>query len=120
MELPALAYAAATGNQAEVISLMARGNSEENDDVVGFCNRFGLATTVKIQRALRTMSRQDAARWLDWAKGSNSAMIDAVKDPHDAVPAFVDAAQYLLHALRHPRDFVRQYAPADRNLTSAS
>ena len=36
-------------------------------------------------------------------------MIDAVKDPHDALPAFVDVAQYLLHALRHPRAFVWQY-----------
>ena len=112
MELPALAYAAATGNQAEVTQLMARGNSGKHDDVAGFCNRFGLATMVKMQRILRTMSRKDAARWLDWSRGSHGTMIDAVKDPHDALPAFVDAAQYLLHALRHPRDFVRQYNPA--------
>ena len=36
-------------------------------------------------------------------------MIDAVKDPHDALPAFVDVARCLLHSLRHPRAFVRQY-----------
>ena len=36
-------------------------------------------------------------------------MIDAVKDSHDALPAFVDIAQFLLHSLRHPRAFVRQY-----------
>jgi predicted ATP-grasp superfamily ATP-dependent carboligase len=109
MELPALAYAAATGNQAEVTRLMAHGKSGKHDDVAGFCNRFGLATMVKTQRILRTMSRKDAARWLDWSRGSHGTMIDAVKDPHDALPAFVDVAQYLLHALRHPRAFVRQY-----------
>ena len=64
MELPALAYAAATGNQAEVTQLMARGNSEKHDDVAGFCNRFGLAATVMMQRILGTISRKDAARWL--------------------------------------------------------
>jgi D-aspartate ligase len=120
MELPALAYAAATGNQAEVTRLMARGNSEEHDDVAGFCNRFGLATMIKMQRMLRTMSRKDAARWLDWSRGLHGTIIDAVKDPRDALPSFVDAAQYLLHALRHPRDFVRQYAPVERNPTCAS
>src|SRR5262249_12914554 len=46
MELPALAYAAATRNQAEVTRLMALGNSGNHDDVVGFCNQFVLAMTV--------------------------------------------------------------------------
>jgi D-aspartate ligase len=110
MELPALAYAAATKNQAEVTRLMAYGNSGRHDDVAGFCDHFVVATMVKMQRILRTMSRKDAARWLEWSRGSDGKMIDAVKDPHDALPAFVDVAQYLLYALRHPRAFVRQYA----------
>ena len=109
MELPALAYAAATGNQAEVARLMAHGNSGKHEDVAGFCNYFVLATMVKTQRILGTMSRKETARWLNWARGSHSAIIDAVKDPDDALPDFVHAAQYLLHFLRHPRAFVRQY-----------
>jgi predicted ATP-grasp superfamily ATP-dependent carboligase len=109
MELPALAYAAAMRNQAEVTRLMAHGNSEKHDDVAGFSNHFVLATLVKTQRTLRTMSRKDAARWLDWSGGSHGTMIDAIKDPHDALPAFVDVARHLLHSLQHPRAFVRQY-----------
>jgi D-aspartate ligase len=109
MELPALAYSAATRNQAEVTRLMAHGNSGKNDNVAGFCNQFVLATMVKMQRILRTMSRKDATRWLDWSRGARGTMIDAVRDPDDALPAFVDVAQFLLHALRHPRAFVRQY-----------
>jgi predicted ATP-grasp superfamily ATP-dependent carboligase len=109
MELPALAYAAATRNQADVTRLMAHGNSGKHDDVAGFCNHFVLATMVKMQRILQTMSRKDAARWLNWSRGSQGPMIDAVKDSHDVLPAFVDVAQYLLHSLRHPRAFVRQY-----------
>jgi predicted ATP-grasp superfamily ATP-dependent carboligase len=109
MELPALAYAAATRNQVEVTRLMARANSGRHEDVAGFCNHFVLATTVTTQRILRTMSGKEAARWLNWSRGSHGTMIDAVKDPNDPLPAFVDAAQYLLQALRHPRAFVRQY-----------
>jgi D-aspartate ligase len=109
MELPALAYAAATRNQSEVTRLMAHGNSGNHDDVAGFRNHFGITTMVQMQRILRTISRKDAARWLDWSGGSHGTMIDAVKDPHDPLPAFVDVAQYLLHALRHPRAFVSQY-----------
>jgi D-aspartate ligase len=107
MELPALAYAAATRNQAEVMRLMAQGSSGKHADVAGFCNYFGLATMIRMQRILRMMSRKDAARWLDWSKGLHGTMIDAVRDPHDALPAFVDVVQYLLNALRHPRAFVR-------------
>jgi D-aspartate ligase len=120
MELPALAYAGATGNQAEVTQLMARGNSGKHDDIAGFCNHFGVATMVKMQRILRTMSRKEAAHWLGWSGGSQGTMIDAVKDPHDALPAFVDSAQYLLHALRHPRDFARQYGLVRYDPTRAS
>jgi D-aspartate ligase len=113
MELPALAYAAATRNQYEVTRLMAHGNSGKHDDIAGFCNHFGVAAMVKMQRILRTMSRKDAARWLDWSRGSRGTMIDAIKDPNDALPAFVDVAQYLLHALRHPRDFLRKYGSVE-------
>jgi D-aspartate ligase len=109
MELPALAYAAATRNREEVTRLMAHGNSGKHDDIAGFCNHFVLATIVKMQRILRTMARKDAARWLSWSRGSHGTMIDAVRDPSDALPAFVDVAQFLLHSFRHPRAFVRQY-----------
>jgi predicted ATP-grasp superfamily ATP-dependent carboligase len=109
MEVPALAYAAATKNQAEVIRLMAYGNSGKHDNVAGFCHHFVLATMIRMQRILQTMSRKDAARWLDWSRGSHGTMVDAVNDPHDALPALVDVAQFLLHAFRHPRAFVRHY-----------
>jgi hypothetical protein len=64
---------------------------------------------IKMQRVFRTIPRKDAVRWLDWSKGSQGTIIDAIKDPHDELPAFVDVAQYLLHSLRHPRAFIRQH-----------
>jgi hypothetical protein len=70
---------------------------------------FATSSVLQMRRIMRTMSRKDAARWLNWSRGSHGTMIDAVKDPHDALPAFVDVAQYLLHSLPHPRAFVRQY-----------
>src|SRR5262245_44823263 len=110
MELPALAYAAVTRDQAEVTRLMAHGNSGNHDDVAGFSYHFGLAIMVNTQRILGTMSRKEAAHWLNWSRGSHGTMIDAVKDPYDSLPAFIDVAQYLKHALRHPRAFVKQYS----------
>lgn len=109
MELPALAYAAATRDQAEVTRLMALGSSGNHDHVAGFCNHFVLAMMVKMQRTFRTMSRKDAVRWLSWSQGSHGTIIDAVKDPHDALPTFVEVAERLLYAARHPRAFVKQY-----------
>jgi D-aspartate ligase len=109
MELPALAYAAATRNQAEVSRLMTLGSSGNHDDVAGFCNQFVLVMMVKMQRILRTLSRKDATLWLSWSRGSHGTIIDAVQDPHDALPAAVEVAQRLLDAVQHPRAFVRQY-----------
>lgn len=109
MELPTLAYAAATKNQAEVTRLMAHGNSGDHEHAAGFCNHFVLATLVKMQRILRKMSRKEAAHWLNWSRGSHGAIVDPVKDPTDPLPAFVDVARYLSRALKHPRAFVRQY-----------
>jgi predicted ATP-grasp superfamily ATP-dependent carboligase len=108
IDSPALVYAAATGNQAEVARLMANGNAG-HEDIAGFCNCFVLATMVRMQRILRTMSSKDTALWLSWSRGSHGTVIDAVKDPQDSHPAFVDVAQYLFRSLRHPRAFVRQY-----------
>jgi hypothetical protein len=115
MDLPALAYAAATRNAGEVIRLMTNSDAEKRGDVGGFCNQFLLATMVRMQRILGTMSRKDAKRWLDWSRGSDGTMVDAVKDPDDALPASVDVAHYLLHCLRHPRSFVVQYGLEDAN-----
>jgi hypothetical protein len=88
---------------------MTHGDSGEHEDVAGFCNRFVVVTMVKMQRVLGTMSRKDSDRWLNWARGSQGAIVDLVRDPDDALPAFVHAAQFFLHALRHPRAFIRQY-----------
>ena len=88
---------------------MAHGSSGKHDNVAGFCNHFVLATMVKMQRILRTMSSTDSACWLSWSGGSHGTMVDAVDDPHDTLPAFVDAVQYVLHSLGHPRSFVRQH-----------
>jgi predicted ATP-grasp superfamily ATP-dependent carboligase len=109
LELPALAYAAATKNQTEVTRLMAYGNSGKHDTVAGFCHHFPLAVMIGMQRILQTMSRKDAARWLGWSRGSHGTVVDAVKDPRDALPSFIDIVQFLLHSFRHPRAFVRQY-----------
>jgi hypothetical protein len=75
---------------------------------------------VKAQRILRTISSKDAKLWLDWSRGLQGTIIDAVKDPHDPLPAFVGVAQYLLYVLRHPRAFVRQYGlePVGANATA--
>ena len=109
MELPALAYAAATKNQVELARLMSLANSGQPDGVAGFCNHSVLATMIKMQRVFRTMSRKDAARWLSWSEGSHGTIVDAIKDPHDALPTLVEVGQRLLHGIRHPRAFVRQY-----------
>jgi D-aspartate ligase len=108
MDSPALVYAAATRNRAEVVRLMEHGNAG-HEDVAGYCNCFVLTTMIKMQRILRTMSSKDAALWLNWCRGSHGTIIDAVKDSQDPRPAFVDVAQCLLRWFRHPRAFVRQY-----------
>src|SRR5262249_49592354 len=115
MDLPTLAYAAALGDQAQIDRLMAHGRAEECERVAGFCYHFGLTTRVNMQRMFGRVRPQDARQWRAWSKGSNGKIIDAVVDPNDSMPSFVDAAQQLFHAIRHPRAFIRQYGFAENS-----
>ena len=112
MDLPVLVYAAALGDQVWVDNLMARSKTEEYERVAGFCDRFRLSTRINMQRMLGRMRGQEAQQWRAWSRGSKGKIIDAVADPDDSMPMFVDIAQQFLDVARHPRAFVRQFGLA--------
>src|SRR5262249_28754030 len=112
MDLPVLVYSAALGDLARVDDLMAQSKAAEHERVTGFCDRFRLATRINMQRMFGKMRSPEAQRWRAWSRGSEGKIIDAVADPGDSMPLFVDVAQQLYAAARHPRAFIRQFALA--------
>jgi hypothetical protein len=55
------------------------------------------------------MSRDDVRRWRRWYSDHRRTATDAVRDPDDRMPSFVDAAQWVKHIGQHPRSFVRSF-----------
>jgi D-aspartate ligase len=107
MDLPRLAYAGATGNQAEIARLMATVPPESKHQHLAFCNGFGFDVTIGTQRLFGTMSRDEAAQWQRWRKAPGRQIVDAVADKDDPLPFACDVAQQVLQYMRHPRAFVR-------------
>lgn len=109
LALPAMVYAAAGGDHAEVARLMdavptpGDGDGERRT----FCNRFGLGLLMGAQRLSNKMSAEDVDRWLAWWREHRPQMVDSAEDPDDPTPARVDVAWQLYLAARHPRSFVR-------------
>ncbi len=109
MDLPAMAYCSAIGDQ-EALAALIRGSEEgERAGVTGFCNRFALATMINVQQTMGKISPQEAKHWRGWLDGPADAIIDAVADPDDSLPWYFDVAQHFLRAARHPRAAIMQY-----------
>ena len=108
MDLPAIAYAAATGNTQELERLVSDAATRTETGEIVYCDRFGLAVTIFAQRAFGTMSPDEANHWRQWRKAHRGKIVDSVYDAADPLPAFVAVARQVLNAVRHPRSFVRQ------------
>jgi predicted ATP-grasp superfamily ATP-dependent carboligase len=111
LDLPRLVYAAAVGDSAEVERLTCP--SLLTDAKNAYCNRLGFELSIRTQRALGSMTREDAANWRAWRNAPGRQVVDAVGDRDDPLPAICDATQQALQFLRHPRAFVRQLSARD-------
>lgn len=109
MDLPALAYAAATGAPEALSRLMAREVARRDHSDKAFQHGFALKLTINMQRALGSMSREEVDRWRAWSTRAAPSAVDAVHDDEDPFPRVVDVTRYFLNLVRHPRAFVRQH-----------
>lgn len=64
-----------------------------------------------LQRLSGRMSRDEVKGWRSWYRRASRAgtATDAVRDPDDRTPAFVDGASWIADFARHPRDFVNAF-----------
>jgi predicted ATP-grasp superfamily ATP-dependent carboligase len=108
MDLPRMAYAAATGKDDEVARLVTgvRGDAEKIS--MAFCNGIGFEVTIGMQRIFGAMTRREAETWHRWRSDPKRKVVDAVADDDDPMPFACDVAQQVWQCVRHPRAFVRQ------------
>jgi hypothetical protein len=60
------------------------------------------------KRALGKLSFNETNHWRRWRETHSGQVVDAVNDSADPLPAFINAAQQFLKAVRHPRAFIWQ------------
>jgi D-aspartate ligase len=108
LDLPRLAYAAASGDDAELASVAGRPPTLPADQA--FCNGIGLRILVGAQRAFGSMSPAEAARWDDWKRKHEGGLVDSIAADDDPGPFLAESAGQLYSCLRHPRSFLRMIA----------
>jgi predicted ATP-grasp superfamily ATP-dependent carboligase len=109
MDLAWMAYAAATNDRDALERAIVSAGAKPQESTRGFQNRVALAVTLNMQRVCNTMSRKEARQWRNWPPGSSGNVIDAIQDGSDPLPSYVNIAEKLMAAVRHPRAFVRQH-----------
>jgi D-aspartate ligase len=107
LPLPMLVYHAANGDEARERDelALARAWMPRGDEV--YCHKTMLDLVLGLQGLSGQMSRADVRRWRGWY--ADHAVVDAVRDPEDRMPAWIDTAQWVRHFAKHPRSFVRSF-----------
>jgi D-aspartate ligase len=106
MDLPRLAYEAATGAASDFARVFAESSESDEPNSVAYCYRLELKLTGRFRRILGKISEEERRRWQQWPNGKFRAVVDAVADPTDPMPGAVDVLQHLTRAIRHPRSFI--------------
>jgi D-aspartate ligase len=109
MDLPRLAYEAATGGTSDFARVFAE-SSESEPDSVAYCYRLELKVTSRIHRILGTIGEKDRRDWQQWPNGKFRTVVDAVADPADPMPGVFDVLHYLTRVMRYPRSFINGLA----------
>jgi predicted ATP-grasp superfamily ATP-dependent carboligase len=109
LPIPLLVWHAARGEDDRVADLLARARAWRAGGAERYCHKAMLDLVLFVQGLSGEMSRVDVRRWRTWHVRHAETVTDAVSDPDDRLPSFVDAAQWLGHFARHPRSFVRSY-----------
>jgi predicted ATP-grasp superfamily ATP-dependent carboligase len=106
MDLPRLAYEAATGGTSDFARVLAE--SSESDEHHSVAYRYGLELNLTglFGRMLGMISEEERRQWRQWPNDKFRAVVDAVADPTDPMPGVFDLVHYLTRAMRRPRSFI--------------
>ena len=108
LDLPRIAYAAATGDEQGLGNLVAASSGSTGGRA--FCNGIGLRMLVGAQLAVGTMSTADATRWRDWRRKHGASLVDSISAADDRGPFVAEGVGQVYDCLRHPRAFLRMIA----------
>jgi D-aspartate ligase len=106
MDLPRLAYEAATGGTSDFARVFADSSESDESNSVAYCYRLELKLTGRLCRLFGKMGKEEWRQWQQWHNGKFRSVVDAVADPADPIPGVVDVLQYVTRAMRHPRSFI--------------
>jgi D-aspartate ligase len=99
LPLPLLAYGDALGRSSP---------APETPATTGrvYAYGFGLKLVLRLQRISGALSGDEARAWLTWYESQKSNRVDAVDDPDDSLPRWMDAARLISDWFRHPRKLI--------------
>jgi predicted ATP-grasp superfamily ATP-dependent carboligase len=104
VDLPLLAYRAATGDR-EGLAAAVRSAAAATTDFRGrvFCNRAHMRTHLALSRLAGAMGRTEASDWRSWLVRHRGHVIDPSVDEQDWLPRVVDVVRSVVMPAIHPR-----------------
>jgi D-aspartate ligase len=109
LSLPLLVWHSARGDRTKVDEELGRARAWQATGREVYCHKTMLDLVLGLQGLSGQMTRDEVRRWRSWYSTHQATATDAVRDPHDQMPAVIDAAQWVRHFARHPRSFVRSF-----------
>jgi predicted ATP-grasp superfamily ATP-dependent carboligase len=109
LPLPLFAYDAALGRWDRVRERMAfAATSSGVKQGLIYCRTLELKLQLIARRLSGRISREESQHWWGWLATHRGSTVDAVADPGDRKPAWLEAFHHFARFARHPRSFVRQ------------
>jgi predicted ATP-grasp superfamily ATP-dependent carboligase len=108
LPLPALVYEAASQERESLRTLIEHANRWRSEGPFIYCHRLVFEVLLLGQRLSGRLDASEVMRWRNWYRLGQRRAVDAVMDPSDRLPGWVDWAQHLFSYLRHPRAFLRR------------
>lgn len=109
LPLPTLVWRAARGDRDGVRAALEQARAWRSNGREVYLHKTMFDLVLRLQGLSGQMSRDEVRRWRSWYASHADAAVDAVRDPNDPMPAFIDAARWAGHFARHPRSFVTSF-----------
>ncbi len=110
LPLSLLTYLGAHGKVAEMNEILSRKDLDQGREHLNiYSHHFLLVLLLTTQWLGGRMTFQERRHWLLWKDKQKKNYTDAVADPEDFWPFFIDLIMHIKNFIRHPRDFLRKY-----------
>lgn len=109
LPLPYMHYLAALNDRACLAEVCQSASDWQPRGNEAYCDGLHLSLLNVAQRTHQLIGGSKSEDWGSWMRLRQHRLTDAVRQPNDPGPAWLDAIRHCLQSLRHPRRWAQKY-----------